>query len=241
MKETILDYFDGAVELEGRLIIDKSRSDRRPGVVLFPDARGMGTHAIACAERLGSLGYVVLVADLYGGGITARDIAQARELMSELRSDLTRWRARAEAARRALAEQDGVDPERLAAIGYCFGGATALELGRSGAPLAALVTFHGGLASPRPEDSSNIKAKVLVCHGAADTLVPMRQLASFQEDMSRTHVDWQVHVYSGAAHGFANPELDGADVPDHGYNAAAEQRSWNAMLGLFGEVFGPVA
>jgi dienelactone hydrolase len=117
---------------------------------------------------LAALGYVTLVADLYGDGTRARDMAPAMELMNGLRSDAGRWRARARAALDALAGQDGVDRSRLAAIGYCFGGSTALELARSGAPLAAVVSFHGGLASPRPDDARNIKAKVLVCHGAAD-------------------------------------------------------------------------
>jgi dienelactone hydrolase len=194
MRRETLHYRDGAVNLKGILVNDASRAGRRPGVVLFPDARSIGDHALECGERLAALGFVVLVADLYGGGITARDIAHARELMGELRSDVTRWRARAEAARHALEQQEIVDAGQIAAIGYCFGGTTALELGRSGAPLAALVSFHGGLASPRPED----------------------------------------------AHGFTNPELDGSGVPGHGYHAAADRRSWAAMLRLFEEVFGVI-
>jgi dienelactone hydrolase len=240
MKRTTLDYRDGAVDLRGVLLSDELRTGRRPGVVLFPDARGIGAHAVECAARLAALGFVVLVADLYGGATTARDIPQARELMRGLRSDLGRWRARAEAARHALAQQNDVDAERMAAIGYCFGGTTALELGRSGAALNAIVSFHGGLASARPDDARNIRAKVLVCHGAADTLVPMTQLAAFEEEMGRTDVDWQVQVYGGAGHGFTNPEADGAGVPELAYHAAADKRSWRAMLRLFDEVFGAI-
>jgi dienelactone hydrolase len=240
MKRTTLDYRDGAVDLRGVLLSDELRTGRRPGVVLFPDARGIGAHAVECAARLAALGFVVLVADLYGGATTARDIPQARELMGGLRSDLGRWRARAEAARHALAQQNDVDAERMAAIGYCFGGTTALELGRSGAALNAIVSFHGGLASARPDDARNIRAKVLVCHGAADTLVPMTQLAAFEEEMGRTDVDWQVQVYGGAGHGFTNPEADGAGVPELAYHAAADKRSWRAMLRLFDEVFGAI-
>ncbi|HLZ05356.1 MAG TPA: dienelactone hydrolase family protein [Bradyrhizobium sp.] len=240
MNRTALDHRDGAVDLRGILVSDDMRSGRRPGLVLFPDARGINSHALECADRLAALGFAVLVADLYGGGITARDIVHARELMGALRSDVTRWRARAEAARQALVQQGIVDPARVAAIGYCFGGTTALELGRSGAPLAALVTFHGGLASPRPEDARNIRARVLVCHGAADVLVPMTVLASFQEEMSKTNVDWQVHVYGSAAHGFTNAELDRDPLPGHAYHRGAEQRSWAAMLRLFDETFGAI-
>lgn len=238
MRTASLDYRDGAVALKGIIICDDKRAGRRPGIVLFPDARGIGGHAIACAERLASLGFVVLVADLYGDGTTARDIPHARELMGQLRSDVTRWRARAEAARLALVRESGVDTARIAAIGYCFGGTTALELARSGTALGAVVSFHGGLASAQPEDAHNITAKVLVCHGAADTLVPMTQLAAFEEQMGRTHVDWQAHVYGGAGHGFSNPEADGAGVPELAYHPSADKRSWSAMLRLFEEVFG---
>lgn len=236
MNKRPLTYRDSVTELRGVLVADET-AGRRPGIVLFPDARGISTHSLACAERLAELGFVVLVADLYGEGRTAPEVPQAIELMRALQSNTKRWRERAEAARLALSQQETVDPANLAAIGYCFGGSTALELARTGASLAAVVSFHGGLTSERPEDWANIKAKVLVCHGAADTLVSLEQLASFQQAISRTGVDWQVQVYGGAAHGFTNPELAGANIPNLAYHAAADRRSWAAMLGLFAEVF----
>lgn len=238
MNRTPLPYRDSTTDLQGILVADDSASGRRPGIVLFPDARGIGTHAIACAERLAGLGFVVLVADLYGGGRTAPDVPEAVKLMTALQSDNARWRARALAAHLALSRHDAVDAIRLASIGYCFGGTTALELAQTGAQFAAVVTFHGGLSSLKPDHAANIKAKVLVCHGAADTLVTMDQLASFQRHMSATGVDWQVHVYGGAAHGFSNPELIGMGLPNHAYHEAADRRSWAAMLGLFEDVFG---
>jgi dienelactone hydrolase len=238
MTRTILTYRDSVATLQGVLVSGDAAVTPGPGVVLFPDARGIGTHALACAERLVKLGVVVLVADLYGGGRTAPDVPQAIELMNGLRADTARWRERAEAARLALMQQSAVDTGKLAAIGYCFGGTTALELARTGADLAAVVSFHGGLTSERPEDAANINAKMLVCHGAADALVSLAQLASFEEIMSRTSVDWQVHVYGGAAHGFTNPELRDMELPNHAYHEAADRRSWAAMLGLFEDVFG---
>ncbi|MCP3464345.1 MULTISPECIES: dienelactone hydrolase family protein [unclassified Bradyrhizobium] len=237
MKKTVLGYRDRASELQGILVTDESAASRRPGVVLFPDARGIGTHAIARAEQLTALGFVVLVGDLYGGGRTAPDVPQAIELMNGLRADTARWRERAEAARLALAGHNTVDATRLAAIGYCFGGGTALELARTGADLAAVVSFHGGFPSERPEDAANIKARVLVCHGAADALVSLTQLANFAREMRTTNVDWQAHVYGGAAHGFTNPELIGESVPNHAYHADADRRSWAAMLDLFEDAF----
>lgn len=236
MNKTILRYRDSITALQG-LLISTDTAGKRPGAVLFPDARGIGTHSIACAERLAALGIVVLIADLYGEGKTAPDVPQAIELMNGLRADTARWRERAEAARNALAQHDAVDSAKLAAIGYCFGGTTALELARTGAELSAVVTFHGGLTSERPDDAVNIKAKVLVCHGAADSLVTMAQLAAFEQQMGKTGADWQIHVYGGAAHGFTNPELIGAGLPNLAYHEAADRRSWAAMLDLLEDAF----
>jgi dienelactone hydrolase len=238
MTQAVLAYRDSVADLQGILVTAGPARDRRPGIILFPDARGIGSHALACADRLAGLGFVVLVADLYGGGRTAPDVPQAIELMNALRADTKRWRERAAAARVALMQQSAVDAGKLAAIGYCFGGTTALELARTGTDLAAVMSFHGGLTSERPEDAANIKGSVLVCHGAADTLVSLTQLAGFEEIMSRTNVDWQVHVYGGAAHGFTNPELKDMGLPNHAYHEAADRRSWAAMLGLFEDVFG---
>ena len=234
MQTRTLDYRDGALRLSGLLVRDDKRAGMRPGIVLFPDARGIGEHVIDRARRLAELGFVALAADPYGDGAQARDTPHAWELMGNLRSDVTRWRGRAQAALDALSSQENVDQARLAAVGFCFGGTTALELARSGAPLAGVVSFHGGLGSPRPEDARDIKAKVLVCHGAMDPFVPPAQLAAFEEQMSKTNVDWQVHVYGGTMHAFTNP---GVDVEGMAYNAVADRRSWNAMLTLFEEVF----
>jgi dienelactone hydrolase len=234
MQMRTLDYSDGAVRLSGRLFRDDKRAGMRPGIVLFPDARGIGEHVIDRARRLAALGFVALAADPYGNGTHARDMAHAVELLGDLRSDVTRWRGRAMAALDALSCEEDVDRARLAAVGFCFGGTTVLELARSGAPLAGVVSFHGGLDSPRPDDAQDIKAKVLVCHGAMDPLVPPAQVAAFEEQMSKTRVDWQVHVYGGTMHAFTNP---GVDMEGMAYNAAADRRSWNAMLTLFQEIF----
>jgi dienelactone hydrolase len=236
MASMTLDYRDGDVALKGVLVRDEKWT-AGPAIVLFPDARGIGAHAIDCAGRLAALDYPTLVADLYGGGLQARDMTQAGELMRGLRADVDRWRVRACASLDALSRQQGVDRSKLVALGYCFGGTTALELARSGAPLAAVVSFHGGLASPRPADAANIKAKVLVCHGAADPLVPPADVAAFEEAMGLTKVDWQLHAYGGAVHAFTNPDADNAGNPAFAYNEPADRRSWSAMLALLQEAF----
>jgi dienelactone hydrolase len=228
-----MDYVDGAQPCRGWLVHDTDRQGHRPGVVLFPDARGVGEHAKECARRLAEHGAVVLVADLYGNSTFAAELPQAQRLMNELRADVDRWRQRARAALDALAEHPAVEPQALAAIGYCFGASTALELARSGAALQAVVSFHGGLASPRPEDARNIKGRVLVCHGAADPLVPPVQVAEFVGHMGKCRVDWQIHAYARVVHGFTNPEADHAGTPALAYNADADRQSWEAMMTTF--------
>ena len=236
MANKTLEYRDGAVTLKGYLA-DDGRSGARPGVVLFPEAFGIGEHVMERARRLAAVGYVALAADPYGDGAQAKDLPGAIEMMTAVRSDVSRWRARGQAALDALSAQPGVDRARLAAIGYCFGGSTALELGRSGAPLAAIVSFHGGLEAPRPEDARNIRARVLVCHGANDPLIPPEQVAAFEAQMRATQADWQLVSYGGAVHSFTNPDADTLGNPALAYNAAADRRSWAAMLALFEEAF----
>ena len=223
MQTTTLEYRDGTVSLSGLLVHDDESAGVRPGIVLFPDARGIGEHVIERAHRLAEMGFIALAADLYGNGAQASDMADARKLMSDLRSDVARWRGRAQTALDALSREENVDPSKLAAVGYCFGGTTALELARSGAPLVGVVSFHGGLSSPKPDDARNIRGKVLVCHGAMDPLVPLAQVAAFEEQMSKTSVDWQVCIYGGAMHAFTNPA---ANVEGMAYHATADRRSW---------------
>jgi dienelactone hydrolase len=237
MASKALDYRDGAVTLKGYLA-DDGGAGARPGVVLFPEAFGIGDHVIDRARRLAALGYVALAADPYGDGMQAKDLPHAIELMTGVRSDVNRWRARAQAALDLLCAQPGVDRTKVAAIGYCFGGSTALELGRSGAALCAVVSFHGGLEAPRPGDARNIRAKVLVCHGANDPLIPPEQVAAFEAQMRETAVDWQLCSYGGAVHSFTNPDADKLGNPALAYNAVADRRSWASMLSLFQEAFG---
>ena len=232
-----LEYRDGAVTLKGYLA-DEGKGSARPGVVLFPEAFGIGPHVKERADRLAKLGYVALAADPYGDGATARDLPHAIELMNGVVGDVNKWRARAQAALDALVAQPGVDKAKLAAIGYCMGGSTSLELGRSGAPLAAIVSFHGGLQIATPEDSKNIRAKVLVCTGADDPLIPPAQVTTFIEQMQKTKVDWQVHSYGGVVHSFTNPDAGKVGNPALAYNAAADKRSWASMLQVFDEAFG---
>ena len=237
LQESTVEYEDGGLACRGLVLRDATQVSPRPVVVLFPDARGIGDTAKTDARRLAACGYVVFIADLYGQGLFTADIPRARELMTALRSDVDRWRERGRAGLDAAAHLRAVAPAKLAAIGYCFGGQTALELGRSGADLAAIVSFHGGLSSPRPQDAANLKARVLACHGGADPLVPPAQVTEFVSHMSAARVDWELQVYAHALHGFTNPELATAPPPGHGYSPEADARSWRTMTGLLAEVF----
>jgi len=186
---------------------------------------------------LAQLGYVAFAVDMYGNGVTAKDATEAGKLATALRNDRPLMRARAQAALETLRKNPQCDPRRVAAIGYCFGGGVALELARSGADIAGVASFHGNLDTPNPDDAKNIRAKVLVLHGADDPYVNTAQVAIFQQEMRQAKVDWQMIFYGGAVHSFTNPAS--GDDPSKGvaYNAAADRRSWQAMKDFFDEIF----
>jgi dienelactone hydrolase len=232
-----LEYTSGAAKFVGYLAFDEKAAGLHPGVVLFPEAFGLNDHARERALRLAQLGYVVLAADMNGGGVVNDDMAKVGPAIQALYSDRTLWRARARAALDALLAQPGVDGRRIAAIGFCFGGTTALELMRSGAPLAAVATFHSGLLPQLPEDAGRARARLLVCHGAEDPLVKKEAIDAFMDELRRDKTDWQFIHYGNAAHSFTDPEADKRKVPGLGYEKRAEARSWAAMRQLFDEAF----
>lgn len=237
MKTRNLEYTNGKTKFIGYLALDEKAGGRRPGVIIFPEAFGLDGHARERADRLAELGYVALAADLHGGGIVYDDMAKLGPAMQALYSDRAEWRARARAAFDALLAQPQVDPQRIAAIGFCFGGTTALELMRSGAPLAAVATFHAGLIPELPEDVGRARARLLVCNGAEDPLIKKEALDALVSELRRDKVDWQLIQYGNAAHSFTNPEADRRNMPGLAYHKGAEARSWAAMRHLFDEVF----
>lgn len=238
MKTQTLEYTSGKTKFIGYLASEDGKTGRRPGIVVFPEAFGLGDHARQRAERLAQLGYVALAADINGEGAVHNDMAQLGPLIQSFYADRSEWRSRARAALDALRAQPGVDGARLAAIGYCFGGTTALELARTGAPLAAIATFHAGMVAELPEDAGRIRAKVLVCHGAEDPLVKQEALDGVMKELRRDKVDWQVIYYGNAVHSFTNPEANERQVPGLAYDKKADERSWSVMRHLFEEAFG---
>ena len=237
MKIENIEYRDGDVTLKGYLAYDDQSSNKKPGILVMPEAFGLGVHAKDRASRLAALGYVALAADPYGNGLEVTDLQEAIKHAGALREDPAKFRQRARVALDTLASLPQVDASRLAMIGYCMGGTFSLELARDGAPLKGVVSFHGGLETQRPAAAGQVKAKVLVCHGADDPFVPPAQVNAFAEEMTKAGADWQVISYGGTVHSFTNPNAGSVGVPGIAYNKQTDERSWKAMRTFFDEIF----
>lgn len=210
----------------------------RPGVLLCHEGPGQDDHVRSRADRLAAeLGCVAFALDYHGNGQVLPDMAAVMGRLGPLRNDHDAIRRLACAGLDQLLAQPRVDPAEVAVIGYCFGGTMALELARSGAAVQAAVGFHSGLstANAKPEDNAAITAKVLVCVGDNDPLIPVDTVDAFEAAMRTTSVDWQVHRYGGVGHSFTNPAASALGVPGVAYDRAADHRSWDAMVGLFRE------
>jgi dienelactone hydrolase len=237
MQTKKLEYTNGKTNFVGYLVWDETKPGRRPGVVVFPEAFGLNDHARQRAERLAQLGFVALAADPHGEGALLNDMVSLGPAIRALYADRAEWRSRAHAALDALIAQPQVDASRTAAIGFCFGGSTCLELARSGAPLAAITTFHAGLLPELPEDAGRIRAKVLICHGAEDPLMKQEVVDAVMAEFRRDKIDWQFIYYGNAAHSFTDPAADLRKAPGFAYNKVAEDRSWTVMRQLFDDAF----
>jgi dienelactone hydrolase len=233
-------YLQGDTALEGYLACDDAVKGARPGVLVIHEWWGINDYIRKRTEQIVTLGYVAFAADIYGKGIRAKTREQAMALAGTFRSGNDRLlvRARANAGLDVLRNNPMVDPKRIAAIGYCFGGTVALELARSGADLAGVVSFHGGLATPSPDDAKNIKGKILVLTGADDPGVTPERVMTFEDEMRRAGVDWHLVSYGGAVHGFTNPANGADNSRGVAYNEKADKRSWRAMKNFFEEIFG---
>lgn len=238
MTSEILRYQADGLSMESHLYLPQDISTPRPGVLVFPEAFGLGDHAKSRAERLAGLGYVALACDLHGEGKLITNMEEVMSALAPMFADATITRARAGGGFEALKARPEVDAGRIASIGYCFGGAMSLELARGGADIKGVVGFHSGLATPAPQDAANIKAKILVCIGADDPGIPPEQRAEFEAEMRAGKADWQMHLYGGVVHSFTNPDAAKLGMPDFArYDAAADARSWTSMIALFDEIF----
>jgi dienelactone hydrolase len=232
MRTQDMEYTADGMQMIGYLAVDDMQPGRRPAVLVCHEGPGLDEHARARAERLAALGYAAFALDYHGGGKPLpRDEVMAR--LGPMMGDPLRIRSLARAGLDVLLADEKADPERVAAIGYCFGGTMALELARAGTSLRAVVGFHSGLATARPEDAKQIKASVLVCIGADDPIIPPDQRAAFEDEMRAGGVDWQMNLYGGAGHSFTNPRASEIGMPGIAYHPTTDARSWQAMLDLF--------
>lgn len=233
--ETV-DYKQGDTTLEGFLAYDDSISGKRPGVLVVHQWLGLTDYEKRRATMLAQLGYVAFCADIYGKGVRPKDVSEAGALAGKYKSDRALLRARVNAGLDVLKKNELVDTKRVAAIGYCFGGTTVIELARSGADLNGVVSFHGGLDSPTPADGKNIKCKVLALAGADDPFQKPDDLTAFESEMRDSKVDWQIVFYGGAVHAFTQPDPGFVNAGAK-YNEKADKRSWQAMKDFFAEIF----
>jgi dienelactone hydrolase len=231
-----VEYKDGDTSLVGYFYVDDELAGKRPGVLVVHEWWGLNEYARKRARMLAELGYVAFALDMYGEGKTTTERATAQQWANQHYQDLPGMRKRAQAGLDVLRGHADVDKARIAAIGYCFGGTTALQLAYSGADLAGVVSFHGNTLPASAEDAGRIKAKILVCHGADDPFVPMERVVSFTDALKGKGVDHHVVIYSGAVHTFTNPAAGNDNAAGSAYNAKADQRSWAHMRVFFGEV-----
>jgi dienelactone hydrolase len=233
-----VDYKDGDTTLEGFLAYDDSIiKGKRPGVLIVHQWKGLGDYEKKRATMLAKLGYNVFAVDIYGKGIRPQDPKSAGALAGKYKSDRDLLRGRVNAGLAVLRNNPLTDTRRIAAIGYCFGGTTVIELARSGADIAGVVSFHGGLDSPKPEDGKNIRCKLLILHGADDPMTSAKNLAAFEDEMRKADVDWQLVKYGGAVHSFTDWDAGNDNSKGAAYNEKADKRSWEAMKNFFAEIF----
>jgi dienelactone hydrolase len=232
-----VEYKQGDTTLEGVLVYDDAVKGKRPGVLIVHQWLGITEYEKTRATMLAKLGYVAFCADIYGKGVRPKDTKEAGVEATKYKSDRALLRARVNAGLVEFKQHELVDTKHVAAIGYCFGGTTVIELARSGAELNGVVSFHGGLDSPTPADGKNIKSKVLACHGADDPFVPAKDLAAFESEMRDNKVDWQLISYGGAVHSFTQPMAGNDNSKGAAYNEAADRRSWEALKQFLAELF----
>ncbi|RYD77321.1 MAG: dienelactone hydrolase family protein [Verrucomicrobiaceae bacterium] len=233
-----VEYRAGDTTLEGYIAYDVSNTARRPAVLVVHDWMGVSDHTKEVAQELAKLGYLAFAADIYGKGVRPADRTLASAEAGKYKADRKLLRERVNAAFKEMKGHALAEPDKTAAIGFCFGGTTVLELARSGAEVGGVVSFHGSLDSPAPADGKNIKAKVLVLHGAEDPFVKKEDIDAFQKELIDAGVDWQMVYYGNAVHSFTQKKAGNDKSKGTAYEEKAARRSWESMKDFFNEVFG---
>lgn len=232
-------YSADTVNMQGYIAFDSASTAKRPAVLVVPEWWGIGDYVKGRARQLAELGYIAMAVDMYGNATEATNPEAAGKMAMPFYTNPQMAKARFDAALAKLKTYPQVDTNRIAAIGYCFGGAMVLNAAKLGAPLVGVVSFHGGLAGVTP-DKATLKAKVLVCHGGADNFESPEEIATFKKQMDSVGADYTFKVYEGATHAFTNPEATEKGKQFNmpiSYNAAADTASWNDMKMFFGKIF----
>jgi dienelactone hydrolase len=233
-----IEYEAGGVKLKGVLAYDDAAKDKRPGVLVFPEWWGLNDYAKNRAKQLAEMGYVAFAADLYGEGQVVTTAEEAMKLAGGLRKDVEAWRGRAAAALKVLTSQPTVDASKVAAIGYCLGGSTALQLAYAGADLKAVSTFHAALPTPTAAEAKAVKARVLVNHGADDKFIPDKAVSDFKAALDGAGVKYEFVSFPGVVHSFTVPDAGKANNPGMKYDQKADETSWAKMKELFKATLG---
>jgi dienelactone hydrolase len=234
----VVDYEYDGTKLKGFLAYDGAVKEKRPGVLVVHEWWGLNDYAKDRCKKLAELGYVAFAVDMYGDGKTTEHPDDARKMTTAVRDNVKVWRGRAEAGLKQLKAQPNVDADKIAAIGYCFGGSTCLQLAYSGADLKAVATFHAGLPTPTEAEAKAIKPKLLVCNGEADLFISADSIKAFREALNKANVTHTFINYKDAVHSFTVPEADKVGIKGMKYDKDADQDSWKKMLALFKETLG---
>ena len=237
VKMESVDYEDQGTKLTGYLAYDDSFGEPRPGVLIVHEWWGVNDYVKRRAREIAGLGYVAFALDMYGKDKVTKDPQKAREYATVFKGDRKLMRRRAKAGLDVLTAQPLADKSRIAVIGYCFGGTTALELARFGADLKGTVCFHGSLDTPEKNDAKNIKGKVLVMLGSDDPNILSKEIEDFKTEMRSAHVDWQMNFYGNAVHSFTNPDAGSDNSKGAAYNALADRRSFDELKRFLREIF----
>lgn len=232
----VVRYNDQNIELEGLMVWDDAVQGKRPGVLVVHEWWGLNDYAVDRAKMLAKLGYVAFAADMYGAGKVTNHAKEAGDWMKQISGNIERWRNRAQLALDVLKKDPRVDAEKTAAIGYCFGGATVMQMAYANADLDGVVSFHGSLPVA-DAGVTKINPRILIAHGNADPFIPREQVAAFQDKLDALSADWNMLIYGGVKHSFTNPEAATHNMEALKYDAYADQHSWQQMSDFFYTIF----
>ena len=236
VSETV-EYKDGDVSLKGEIYYDDASDEKRPGVLVVHEWWGLNDYAKKRAEMLAELGYVAFAADMYGDNKVTTHAKDAGAWKNQITSNVEAWQNRANLGLAVLKNHKLTDNDNTAAVGYCFGGATVLQMAYAGSDVNGVVSFHGSLPAASESQAKSIQMDILIAHGNADPFVPAEQVSAFRAALDNAGVNYEFNAYDGARHAFTNPGAAEYGIEAIAYNEEADKRSWKAMQDFFAKIF----